>query len=141
MRYFGSASPQPRSRVRAEIFPELAEREREVLARIAAGRSNQEIADELFLTVNTSRNYISNIFSKLQVADRVQTALRACEAGFGPRSQDASSPGANPPPLAAHLPGPVFRASPRTVPVAVPGNDGSALNLAGALHDFNLSLT
>lgn len=84
MQYFAAVSPQRQTRMVADAFPELTEREREILARIAAGRSNQEIADELFLTVKTVRNYVSNIFSKLQVADRVQAALRAREAGLGP---------------------------------------------------------
>ena len=73
----------PGARLPSPAFPELTEREREILSRIAAGRSNQEIAEELCLTVKTVRNYGSNIFSKLQVADRVQAALRAREAGLG----------------------------------------------------------
>ena len=63
-------------------FPDLTEREWSILALIAAGRRNQEIADELCLTLKTVRNYVSNVFSKLQVADRVQAALRAREAGL-----------------------------------------------------------
>jgi DNA-binding NarL/FixJ family response regulator len=79
MEYFaaGPASPQPAT------FPDLTEREREVLARIARGRSNAEIADELSLSLKTVRNHASNIFNKLQVADRTQAALRAREAGLG----------------------------------------------------------
>ena len=64
-------------------FPDLTEREREILGLIAAGHNNQEIADTLFLSLKTVRNYVSNIFSKLQVADRVQAAIRAREAGLG----------------------------------------------------------
>lgn len=66
-----------------EAFPELTAREREVLALIAQGYTNAEIAAKLTLTVKTVRNHVSNIFSKLQVADRVQAALRAREAGLG----------------------------------------------------------
>lgn len=54
----------------------------ELLALMAQGRSNQEIADEFGLTLKTVRNHVSNIFSKLQVADRAQAVLRAREAGL-----------------------------------------------------------
>jgi DNA-binding NarL/FixJ family response regulator len=63
-------------------FPELTEREREILALIARGRSNAEIAEELTLSLKTVRNHASNIYNKLQVADRTQAALRAREAGL-----------------------------------------------------------
>ncbi len=65
------------------IFPELTDREREILNLIAAGRNNGEIAGELFLSLKTIRNYVSNIFTKLQVADRAQAMIRAREAGLG----------------------------------------------------------
>lgn len=64
-------------------FPELTERELEILDLIAQGRSNHEIAQELFLSVKTISNNVSNIFSKLQVADRSQAMLKAREAGLG----------------------------------------------------------
>ncbi|MGH2530879.1 MAG: response regulator [Thermomicrobiales bacterium] len=64
-------------------FPDLTEREREILDLIAAGQSNAEIADRLFLSPKTVRNHISSIFSKLQVADRAQAIVRAREAGLG----------------------------------------------------------
>ncbi|CAA9584629.1 MAG: regulatory protein, LuxR:Response regulator receiver [uncultured Thermomicrobiales bacterium] len=67
----------------AQLFPDLTEREREVLALIAQGHGNQAIADQLFLSLKTVRNHVSNIFSKLQVADRAQAILRAREAGLG----------------------------------------------------------
>lgn len=51
-------------------FPDLTDRERDVLELIAAGKNNQEIAWELHISVKTVSNYISNIFNKLQVADR-----------------------------------------------------------------------
>ena len=65
------------------IFPELTEREGEILALIAQGRSNEEIAEQLSLSLKTVRNHVSNIFSKLQVADRAQAVIRAREAGLG----------------------------------------------------------
>jgi len=65
------------------VFPELSEREREILDMIARGETNAEIVQQLVLSPNTVRNHISNIFSKLQVADRVEAILRAREAGLG----------------------------------------------------------
>lgn len=67
----------------AAPFPELSERELEVLDRIASGLNNHEIAVQLNITVKTVSNHISNIFSKLQVADRAQAIIRAREAGLG----------------------------------------------------------
>ena len=66
-----------------ELFPELTEREREILALIARGESNAAIAERLTITLKTVRNHVSNIYSKLQVADRAQAAIRAREAGLG----------------------------------------------------------
>lgn len=65
-----------------EIFPSLTEREREILQLIARGRSNADIARELSLSPKTIYNYVSNILSKLQVADRAQAIIRAREAGL-----------------------------------------------------------
>jgi DNA-binding NarL/FixJ family response regulator len=64
-------------------FPELTEREREVLHLIAQGHSNDAIARQLFLSGKTVRNHVSNIFSKLQLADRAEAIVRAREAGLG----------------------------------------------------------
>jgi DNA-binding NarL/FixJ family response regulator len=64
-------------------FPELTEREREILELIAQGQSNAEIASALVLSSGTVRNYVSSIFSKLQVADRGQAIVRAREEGLG----------------------------------------------------------
>ena len=75
------ATPAPAAP--AQAFPDLTEREHEILALIAAGRNNQEIADRLYLSLKTVRNYVSNIFGKLQVADRAQAIVRAREAGLG----------------------------------------------------------
>lgn len=65
-----------------EIFPMLTEREREILVLLARGKSNSVIAKELYLSVKTVSNYVSNIFNKLQVADRTEAMLRAKEAGL-----------------------------------------------------------
>jgi DNA-binding NarL/FixJ family response regulator len=64
-------------------FPELTDREREILNWIARGRSNTEIAQGLGIGLKTVRNYISSIFNKLQVADRAQAIVRARDAGLG----------------------------------------------------------
>lgn len=71
-----------RKEVPQEIFPELTDREREILTLIARGQSNAAIAEQLVITVKTVRNHVSNIYSKLQVADRAQAAIRAREAGL-----------------------------------------------------------
>jgi len=64
-------------------FPDLTERELEVLDLIAGGFNNSEIAEKLFLSPKTVSNHISNIFSKLRVADRAQAIVRARQAGLG----------------------------------------------------------
>jgi DNA-binding NarL/FixJ family response regulator len=56
---------------------DLTERESQVLALIADGRSNAEIARELALSLKTVQNHVSNVLTKLQVRDRTQAALRA----------------------------------------------------------------
>ena len=64
-------------------FPDLTERERDVLVLIAAGENNQEIARRLHISAKTVSNHISNIFGKLQVADRAQAIVKARQAGLG----------------------------------------------------------
>ena len=64
-------------------FPELTEREREVLDLLARGTGNAEIAGALVISQKTVRNHVSNIFNKLQVADRAQAIIRARDAGLG----------------------------------------------------------
>jgi DNA-binding NarL/FixJ family response regulator len=64
-------------------FPELTDREDEILTLVARGHSNEEIAQQLFLSIKTVRNHVSHIFLKLQVADRAQAVIRAREAGLG----------------------------------------------------------
>jgi DNA-binding NarL/FixJ family response regulator len=76
--FFQLPSPAPET-----IFPELTSREREVLELIAQGLCNQEIATQLTISIKTVRNHVSNIFNKLQVADRVQAVIRARDAGLG----------------------------------------------------------
>jgi DNA-binding NarL/FixJ family response regulator len=65
------------------LFPELSEREREVLGLIARGMSNSEIARKLVVSPKTVRNHVSSVFTKLQVSDRAEAILRARKAGLG----------------------------------------------------------
>jgi DNA-binding NarL/FixJ family response regulator len=73
----------PRQIPPSSAFPELTERELQVLDRIAAGLSNRDISSDLTLSPKTVRNHVSNIFTKLQVADRAQAIVRARDAGLG----------------------------------------------------------
>jgi DNA-binding NarL/FixJ family response regulator len=77
--YFAALQPSHPT----QLFPDLSSREREILALLAQGYKNAEIADRLVISSKTVRNYVSNIISKLQVADRAQAILRAKDAGFG----------------------------------------------------------
>lgn len=77
--YFASTNLSAPSRA----FPTLTEREREILNLIAQGHPNPSIARALHLSTKTVGNYVSNIFTKLQVADRSQAIIRAREAGLG----------------------------------------------------------
>ena len=79
MEFFAQIRPVTTS----SVFPELSEREREILDLLAQGYKNAAIASRLTLTPHTVRNYVSNIISKLQVADRAHAILRAREGGLG----------------------------------------------------------
>lgn len=78
MRFFAGLQPAG-----SEAFPELTDREIEVLELIAQGRNNARIAEQLVISPKTVRNHVSNILSKLQVADRAEAMIRAREAGLG----------------------------------------------------------
>jgi DNA-binding NarL/FixJ family response regulator len=79
-------APQLLARGTAESAPEdldpLTERERAVLRELAAGRSNRQIADALFIGEATVKTHLHNIYGKLHVANRVQAVGRAREQGF-----------------------------------------------------------
>ena len=64
------------------MFPTLTERERDVLSLIARGASNSAIVRQLSLSPKIVGNYVSNIFGKLQVADRAEAIIRARDAGL-----------------------------------------------------------
>ena len=74
------AHPQTSSTL---AFPELTDREREVLELIASGQPNGAIGRALFISPKTVANHVSNIFAKLQVADRSEAIVRARQAGLG----------------------------------------------------------
>ena len=77
--YFSSLAQGPGR----AAFPELTERELEILGLIATGRNNRWIARDLALSEKTVRNHITSIFSKLQVPDRSAAIMRARSAGLG----------------------------------------------------------
>lgn len=77
MQQYFASPPSP------AVFPGLTPREHEVLDLVAQGRSNSEIARMLSVSGKTVRNHVSNLFAKLQVADRAQAIVRAREAGLG----------------------------------------------------------
>jgi DNA-binding NarL/FixJ family response regulator len=76
----GPSAPPP-------VFPQLTDREREVLDLVAQGRANPAIAAKLGLSQKTVRNHVSNILTKLQVADRAQAIVQARDAGLGQQSR------------------------------------------------------
>ena len=88
---FGASLAQRIARVFADgpttarptVFPELSEREREILDLVAAGLSNGDIAARLYLSPKTVRNNVSAILTKLQARDRSAVIITAREAGLG----------------------------------------------------------
>ena len=79
--YFTAAAAPP------PVFPQLTDREREVLELVAQGQPNAAIAARLHLSHKTVRNNVSTILAKLQVADRAQAVAQARDAGLGRRSR------------------------------------------------------
>ena len=76
--WFGGSRPDP-----ATAFPELTDRERDILDQLATGLTNAEIAEQLHLAPKTVANNVSIILNKLHVTQRGQAIVRAREAGFG----------------------------------------------------------
>ena len=62
-----------------ELYDNLSKREMEVLKILAQGLSNQEIADQLFISLKTVKTHVSNIFNKLEVNDRTQATIYAIQ--------------------------------------------------------------
>lgn len=77
--FFSGLAAQPGR----EMFPQLSEREREVLDQVARGRDNRAIARELFLSEKTVRNHVSTILTKLDATNRADAIARARRAGLG----------------------------------------------------------
>ena len=77
-----ASPPAPPEQILAEIG--ISEREYEVLLLIAQGHSNQEIADQLFLSPNTVKTHISHLFTKLEVRRRTQAVVQAKSLGILP---------------------------------------------------------
>jgi DNA-binding NarL/FixJ family response regulator len=78
--YFASARP---AAAQEKPFPDLTEREGGILEMLAAGKSNDAIARELFVSNKTVRNAVSSIYAKLHAAGRAEAIVKAREAGFG----------------------------------------------------------
>lgn len=71
-----------RNHTRTPLYEQLTEREMEVLLLIAQGKTNQEIADELFIALKTVKTHVSNILAKLEVQDRTQAVVYAFQNGL-----------------------------------------------------------
>lgn len=77
------AAPPTLAMGSTQPFPELTDREREILALLASGHRTAEIAEQLYLSPKTVSNHLTSIFAKLEVADRTAAVLRAREEGLG----------------------------------------------------------
>ncbi len=77
--YLAGGGPTPAE----HPFPELTDRERSVLDLLAAGRTNDAIARELYVSSKTVRNAVSSIYAKLHAAGRAEAIITAREAGLG----------------------------------------------------------
>jgi DNA-binding NarL/FixJ family response regulator len=80
--YFATP-PTSRATAEAAPFPELTDRERDILDLLAAGRRTAAIADDLHLSPKTVSNHLTSVFAKLEVADRAAAIIRAREHGLG----------------------------------------------------------
>jgi len=74
-------------------FPDLTDREREVLEELARGANNATIAGHLGISLKTVRNHVSTVLGKLMVVDRAEAIVRAREAGLGLRKPGVGHPG------------------------------------------------
>lgn len=88
--YFNSTTRPTGKSIAAQFFPALTEREYEILTLIAQRKSNADIAARLVLSPKTVRNHVSNILSKLQVADRAEAMRAAWAAGLGQERREGS---------------------------------------------------
>lgn len=81
--FFAGAVASPAAHPADNAFPDLTDRERDILHRIAAGRTNDEIAGELHVSNKTVRNAVSAIYAKLHATGRADAIVKAREAGYG----------------------------------------------------------
>jgi DNA-binding NarL/FixJ family response regulator len=79
------ADAAPAARAAAEPREPLSQREEEVLATVARGRTNAEIADELYISLSTVKTHLASLMMKLNVRNRVEMAMWAYETGRIPR--------------------------------------------------------
>jgi len=79
LRSWFAPGPQPQT----APFPQLTQREREILDGVAAGLTNAQIGQQMFLSAKTVANNVSNILAKLQLAERAQAIVAARDAGLG----------------------------------------------------------
>jgi DNA-binding NarL/FixJ family response regulator len=82
--YFATPGGDPGTSA-VQAFSNLTEREHAILSLMAEGYTNNAIASRLYLSPKTVRNYVSSIFTKLEVSDRSQAIVQAREAGLGTR--------------------------------------------------------
>ena len=78
--HFGDVGASERRRTAAQRLAALTDREREVAVAIGAGASNAEVAAALFMSEATVKAYVSRLFSKLDVSNRVQIAIVVLDA-------------------------------------------------------------
>lgn len=79
---FARMGARPSAPTQTELVEPLSERELEILQHLAAGASNREIANTLYITEGTVKNHVTNILGKLGVRDRTQAALKAKDMGL-----------------------------------------------------------
>ena len=79
LRAWFTSSPQ----LQEPPFPQLTQREREILDGVAAGLTNAQIGQQMFLSTKTVANNVSNILTKLQLSERAQAIIAARDAGLG----------------------------------------------------------
>lgn len=90
MDHFAAAPPVPP--LMPPGFADLSEREREILTLMGAGRSNSEIAAELFISMATVKTHVRHVFAKLDLRDRAQAVVVARDAGLAPARTRGGSP-------------------------------------------------
>jgi DNA-binding NarL/FixJ family response regulator len=92
---------------RSVSFDGLSAREEEVLALLALGKTNAQIAEQLFLSIDTVKTYVRRVFSKLGVHNRTQAAMHAADRSLAPRHnhvQRRARPGGEAGPVRAEAP-------------------------------------